>query len=220
MRFLLDELVFAGSYVANNLREKDEAFAVRFIARNNIGIIQDWTSNRNSLIRSFNEMFIEGGQSAVLDAIYVSAEKLLERAKADNSKRYALLLISDVEERDSYYKFDETVKLFNQADSQLFILSYAESSPNKNKAKSLSYDLSLETGGTIYTLDRKHSKDDLQKALGKIIIELRSNYVIGYTPTKQKRDGLPRKLTVQVADDENGEKRSGLIREEYIVPKK
>jgi Ca-activated chloride channel family protein len=221
MRYSLDEIIWASSFVATNLRETDEAFAVRFVDGSKIEILEDWTNNKKSLIETFNMMYIEGGKSAVLDAIYLSAEKLLERAKEDKTKRYALLLISDVEEIDSYYKFDQSIKFFQDTDSQLFILSYAEQAPRKKKiAKKLSHLLSLETGGTIQTLSEKHDREELKTLLGKIIVELRSNYVIGYTPTNQKRDGLARKLTVQIADDANGEKRSGLIREEYIVPKK
>lgn len=221
MRPSFDEIIRACSYVATNLRDMDEAFIIRFVDRTMIEIVENWSSDRSKLIDACNRLYIEGGQSAVLDAVYLSAEKLLERAKEDTSKRYALLLISDVEERDSYYDFAQTVNLFKETDSQLFILSYAELAPKKKKfARSLSHSLSLETGGTIYTLDKKHKREELQKALEKIIIEMRSNYVIGYTPTNQNRDGLPRKLTVQIADDADGNKRSGLMREEYIVPKK
>lgn len=221
LRSSLDEIIWACAYVANNLRKMDEAFIIRFVDRDNIEIVENWTSDRDKLINGCaNKLYTEGGQSAVLDAVYLSAGKLLERAKEDTSNRYALLLISDVEERASYYNFDQTIELFKETDSQLFILSYAELAPNKKKfAKSLSHSLSLETGGTIYTLSKKHDREELKKALEKIIIELRSNYVIGYTPTNQNRDGLPRKLTVQVADDADGNKRSGMIREEYIVPK-
>lgn len=220
MRYSLDEIIWAGSYVAANLRENDEAFAIRFVDSDKIEILQDWTSNKSLFIEPFNNMYIEGGQSAVLDAIYLAAEKILERAKNDKTKRYAILMISDMEERDSFYNFNETVKLFKDTDSQLFILSYAEFAPRKRKfAKSLSHSLSLETGGTIYTLSKKHDREELKNALGKIIVELRSNYVIGYTPTNQKKDGLPRKLTVQVADDTSGNKRKSLIREEFVVPK-
>lgn len=221
LRPLLDEIIWACSYMATNLRDADEAFIIRFVDRSKIEVVEDWNSDKTKLINACNgNLYVEGGQSAVLDAVYLSAGKILERAKEDTSKRYALLLISDVEERDSYYTFNQTIELFKETDSQLFILSYAELAPNKKEfAKSLSHLLSLETGGTIYTLSKKHDREELKKALGKIIIELRSNYIVGYTPTNQNSDGLPRKLTVQVADDAKGNKRSGLIREEYIVPK-
>lgn len=221
MRNSLDEIIWASSFVATNLRETDEAFAVRFVDGSKIEIIEDWTNDKKSLIEIFNLMYIEGGKSAVLDAIYLSAEKLLERAKEDETKRYALLLISDVEEINSYYNFNETIKFFQDTDSQLFILSYAEQAPRKKKiAKKLSHLLSLETGGTIQTLSEKHDREELKSLLGKIIVELRSNYVICYTPTNQKRDGLPRKLSVQIVDAADGKKRNAFIREEFIVPKK
>ena len=128
MKDSLHEIIWAGSYVATNLRETDEAFAVRFVDSSTIEVFEDWTNNRNSLIETFNQMYIEGGNTAILDAIYLSAEKLLARAKEDKTKRYALLLISDIKEGNSYYKFDQTIELFRDTDSQLFIRSYAEQS--------------------------------------------------------------------------------------------
>lgn len=214
----LNEISWAGSYITTNLREEDEAFVTRFVSSDKISLDQDWTSDKKSLIETFNNFYIEGGKSAVLDALYLSGTKLLERAKVDKNKKYALLLISDVEDLDSYYKIDETIKLFKDTDSQIFIISYAEG--RKKKAKPLGDLLSLETGGTIYQLSEKHTREELQKILGKIVIELRSNYVISYTSTNQKRDGLARKLSVQIADAADGKKQSALIRENFIVPQK
>lgn len=219
MRPVLDEIIWTASLVAVNLRKDDKAFAVRFVDSKTLEVIQDWTSDSQQLIKNFQNMYVAGGQSAVLDAIYVSAEKLHEKAKENKDERYALILISDVEERASYYDFEDTVKLFNDSDSQLFIMSYANQAPKKKKlATSLSHLLSLETGGTIHTLSEKYNREELKEKIGKIIIELRSNYIIGYTPTNQNMDGLTRKLTVQISDTADGTKRNASIRESYTIP--
>ena len=220
MRKNLDELVKSSSIIINSLSPDSEAFVVRFVDSDTIEVTQEWTSNKKDLKEAVENMFIEGGQSAVLDAVYLSAEKILERERKDKSKRYAIVLISDAEERDSYYKFDEITALFSGTDLQIFLLSFAENAPlAKKKARSLSHLLTLETGGTVYSLPKKHSQDDIVYALKSIVGELHSPYIIGYTSTNQKRDGLPRKLTVQVTDGAKGEKRTGVIRESFVVPK-
>ena len=221
MRTSLDEITEVSSLFLDNLRPADEAFIVRFVDSDIIETVEDWTSNKKLLNQALQNMYVEGGQSAVLDAIYLSAEKLLKREREDKSKRYAIVLISDVEDRASYYNFEQTIALFKETDLQVFIVSYAENAVvrQKKKARSLSHLLALETGGTIYSLPKKHSKQDVVNALNGIAAELRSNYVIGYTSTNQKRDGLERKVLVNVADSAKGEKRKGIMRESFVVPK-
>jgi Ca-activated chloride channel family protein len=220
MRTNLNEVVQISSLFVDVLKPSDEAFVVRFVDSDIIEIMQDWTSNKRLLNQALEQMFVEGGQSAVLDAIYLSAQNLLKREREDKSKRYAIVLISDVEDRDSYYNFEQTTALFKGTDLQIFIVSYAEDAvQQKKKARSLSHQLAFETGGTLYSLPKKRTKQDVVNALNKILAELRSNYVVGYTSTNQKRDGLERKLTVSVADNAKGEKRKGVMRESFIVPK-
>lgn len=220
MRTKLDEILFAGSVLIANLRPQDEATAIRFVDSSNIEVKQEWTSNKDKLRSALENMYVSGGQSAVLDAVYLAADATLKHAGEDKSKRYAIVLISDVEERASYYKYDEVLKLFKDTDLQVFILSYGEDAPEmKNQAVKLGNRLALDTGGTIHNLARKHSREDLIEALKKLVFELRSNYVVGYTPTNQNRDGLTRKLTAEVADNAKGEKRKTTIRDGFTVPK-
>ncbi|HMS38963.1 MAG TPA: VWA domain-containing protein [Pyrinomonadaceae bacterium] len=202
------------------LLDKNEVFVVRFVDSDKIEIKQEWTSSKKDAQEAIDLMYIEGGQSAILDAVYLSAETLLAREKHVKSKRYAMLLISDGEDRDSYYDYKQTIALFGGTDLQVFLLSFAETAPkDKKDARFLTHLLTLETGGTAYLMPKKFTQNDIIEALKKIAGELRSQYVIGYTSTNQKRDGSMRKLTVQVADSEKGEKRQGFIREGFVVPK-
>lgn len=219
MRDKLNEITFASSIITSNLRPTDEAMIVRFVDSSKVENRQEWTSNQKDLRFAIENLYIEGGQSAVLDAVYLAQEEILKREKEDKSKRYAILLISDVEERNSYYKYDEVLKLFKDSDSQVFVLSYAENAPQeKKKAIALGHKIALETGGTIHNLAKKHSREDLAEILKKIVFELRSNYTITYTPTNQNRDGLTRKLTVEVKESEKAEKRNVRMRDGFTVP--
>lgn len=220
MRPILNEITNIGKTIVANLNSNDEAFIVRFISSDKIEITQDWTSDKATLNEALENLFIEGGQTALFDAIHLSAREILEREKKDKAKSYALVLISDAEERDSYYKFDEVAKLFEDTELQIFLLSYAELAPQKKKtARRLTNLIPFEIGGMAYSLPKKYKQEDLLAAVKSIITELRSNYIVRYTSTNQNRDGLPRKLTVQVANNSKDEKRQGIIREGFIVPK-
>jgi len=219
MRLLLEEITKAASILVANLEATDEAFVVRFVDSDNISVIQKWTSNKAELKSALENMYVEGGQSAITDALHLSAEEILEREKQDKSKRYALILISDGEERDSYFKFEEMLALLKGTDIQIFMLSYANFAPKKpNESVKFSNRVAFETGSIVRILTKKKTKEEIIDALKAIVGELRSNYIVGYSSTNQKRDGLPRKLTVQIADGAKGEKRQAFIRESFIVP--
>lgn len=208
------------SIFTGNLTAQDEAFVIRFIDSENIEVLEDWTSNGKLLNEAIANMYVEGGQSAVLDAVYLGAEKASEREKQEKSERYAIILISDGEERDSYYSLKDLEKVFAGTDLQVFVISFAESAPqSKKKARFVSNVLTLKTGGTTYTLPKKVTREDIANAFERIILELRSPYIVGYTSTNPNRDGVERKLTIQITDGAQGEKRQGIIREGFVVPK-
>lgn len=220
VRKYLDEVIMTGKIVVNNLNPEDEAFVVRFVNSDKIAVTQDWTSDKAALNEALDNLYIEAGPTAVLDAIYLSAGKLLEREKIDKSKRYGIILVSDAEDRDSYYKLGEVSKLFRETDLQVFLISYAANAPqHKDRALKLANSIPIEFGGMVYSLPKKRDKNELIAALKAVMTEIRSNYVVGYVSSNPKRDGLARKLTVQIADSPKGEKRQGIIRESFIVPK-
>jgi Ca-activated chloride channel homolog len=214
----------------SNLRQNDEAIVVRFVDSTKISVEQEWTSDKLLLKKAIENMDLEGGQSAIIDALYLSGQRLLEREKKDKQKRYAMVLVTDAEERRSFYKLEEMFSLIEKTDIQIFVIALTkELSDKKNKftntknaktnAENLAKTLALRTGGTAHILSEEYSDEDLIGVLKIIITELRSQYIIGYTSTNQNRDGLPRKLTVQVADGTNSTKRQGFIRESFVVPK-
>lgn len=223
MRPQIERVIAAGATFVNNLRPQDETFIVRFVGSENIEIVQEWTSNKKLLNIGLANMFIEGGQSAIIDGLYLSANKILEREKADKSKRGALILITDGEDRDSYYKREQLSNLFKGSDMQIFTIGLTGEIPSerikKNSVRFIN-QLALETGGAAFILQGKNKEIEnaLAQSLKAILTELNSQYIIGYTSTNQKRDGLSRKLTAQIADGAKGEKRQTFIRESFVVP--
>jgi len=55
--------------------------------------------------------------------------------------------------------------------------------------------MSSETGGHVFTVDRKHTLQDVFKELQE---ELRNQYTLGYTPFNTARDGSYRKIEIKV----------------------
>lgn len=230
LRGIFDDLILAGSTAVASLKPEDEAFLIRFVSSEKINVLQNWTSDKEKLNLQIKDMFFEGGQTAVIDAVYLAAQKILEREKQAKSKRYALLLITDGIEASSYYNLNQLLELFKDTDVQIFSLSfpaeqafkeikeYTKKLPDQKKRKKplmLNNILALETGGTAYTLPIGYTKENIAEALKKFASELRSQYVIGYTSTNQKRNDKPRSLRIEIASNQQ----RGFIRESFVAPK-
>lgn len=192
---------------------------IRFVGREKITIEQPWTTDKTKIEEALENLFVEGGQSAVLDGINVAAENF-PKEPSNLPGHNVILLISDCEDLDSYYNTEQTTERLKKANIQVFVLSFSASIPLKPKnAAYLSQTLALETGGTEYALPEKNIRSKIPDALRSIAAEQNSQYILKYRSTNPNRDGLPRKLTVQIADGPNGEKRSGVVRDSFSVPK-
>jgi von Willebrand factor type A domain. len=67
-------------------------------------------------------MFIEGGQSAVYDGIYLAAQQLLDEAKKQPDNRFAIILVSDGADRNSYYTQKQLFSLVAGTDVQVYAI--------------------------------------------------------------------------------------------------
>jgi VWFA-related protein len=220
MRLSLDKFTKSPAIFTDFLRPADEACLVRFVDSDKIEVFQDWTSDKALLNDALENMYVEGGQSAVLDAVYLAAERLRNHESRHKERRHALILVSDAEDRDSYYSLKDVMKLFDDSDVQVFVLSFAENAPKmKEVSRYYASALAFETGGTTVTLPKRFGNDDIISGMKAIAAELRSQYIITYVSTNPIRNDLVRNLKVEIADGANGEKRYGTVRENFAVPK-
>jgi Ca-activated chloride channel family protein len=225
-RTVLEHLINAGGNLIAANKPADEAMIVRFVSSDKISVMQDFTGNQTALMRALDGMFVEGGQTALVDAVYMSAEKVGERRKDESERRRALILLSDGEDRLSYYKLSELQKLLRQNDVQVFVVGLVAILPNnpgftrksaQEKARILLDTLAEESGGHAFY--PKNVKE-LQDAIGAITRELRTQYVIGYQPSNTARDGKFRKIQVKLNEAAGGgaAKRTVRVRAGYSAP--
>ena len=202
----------AGRIVLSN-RPSDETFIVRFVSSDKIYVEQEPTSNKSELFKALDSFFIESGQSAVLDAVYLSAQKLAQQKDTDQLRRRILILVTDGEDRASYYKQDDVFQLLGANNIQVFTVAFTKDlGDSRDKAMKLLKRLALDTGGRTYY---PASKTDIERIAGDIINDIRMQYVIGYEPS----GGDPRKdfhkVLVAITDNPNQEKRVAITRVGY-----
>jgi Ca-activated chloride channel family protein len=219
LRTQLQSVVDAGKTIINSNKKGDETFLVRFISSDKIETVQDFTDNKELLLDGLDSFYIEGGQTAVVDAVYLSAEHVSEYKKGDEGdrRRRALIVITDGEDRDSFYKQEQLFARLREEDVQIFVIGFINEldkdagfirkSP-RDKAVNLINKLASETGGRAFFPE---SIAELPQIANEIIRDLRTQYVIAYNPTNKTQDGTFRAIKVTV-DQPGGEKRIALTR--------
>lgn len=221
MRQQLDKVVEAGKVLVTTNKPEDETLIIRFVGRDKIEIEQPFTSNKTDLIDALDNLYIEGGQTAVIDAVYLAVENIDEYErdkKADTGKRRALILVTDGEDRNSYYNEKQLFELLRESEVQIYVIGFIDDlskdggfikkSPQA-QAKAFLERMAAESGGKAYF---PKSAAELPNLAREISNELRTQYSIGYIPSNDKRDGTYRSIKVQVADGPNAEKRIAVTR--------
>jgi len=127
MRSQLQKVIDSARTIVESNRPGDETFLVRFISSDKIETLQDFTSNKEALMDALDNMYVEGGQTAVLDAVYLSAERVAQYKKGNalnDRRRRALILVTDGEDRSSYYKERQLFESLREEDVQIYIIGF------------------------------------------------------------------------------------------------
>lgn len=220
LRTQIQSVIDAGKTIVNSNKPGDETFLVRFISSDKIETVQDFSDSKEALIDALENLYVEGGQTAVIDAVYLSAEHVSEYKKGDEGdrRRRALIVITDGEDRSSFYKQEQLFARLREEDVQIFVIGFVNEldkeaglirkSP-REKAVSLINKLASETGGRAFFPE---SISELPGIASEIVRDMRTQYVISYNPTNKTQDGSYRAIKVAVDQPSNSEKRIALTR--------
>jgi Ca-activated chloride channel homolog len=137
------------------------------------------------------------GRTALLDAVYLG----LHTMKKGRNARKALLIISDGGDNSSRYTESEIKNLVREADVQIYAIGIFESGLGRNRTAEemagpgLLSEISEQTGGRAFAVDNLNELPDIAAKIG---IELRNQYLLGYTPANAERNGKYRKVQVKL----------------------
>lgn len=121
-RTIFDRVVTSTNSIIADLKTGDEGFLVTFVDTPKIVLRQEMTENSQELRDSSDNMFIQGGPTAILDAVMFSAKYLTEQSKTDPGRSRALILITDGDERESGASIDDVVKTLKAGNIRVFVL--------------------------------------------------------------------------------------------------
>ncbi|MBC7795579.1 MAG: VWA domain-containing protein [Pyrinomonadaceae bacterium] len=221
LRSQLEKVIDASKIIIDSNKPEDATFIIRFVGSDNINIIQDFTNDKVLLGEQLDQLFTEGGSTAVIDAVKLSTEKAQEYEKSlkqSDRRRRALILVTDGEDRASYYKEAQLFAALREADVQIYTIGFVNEldsekslfgKSSKAKAIALLDKMAKETGGKAYY---PKSLSELPTIARDISNELRTQYILTYTPSDEKRDGKFHPIRVVIEDKNNRNKRVALTR--------
>lgn len=226
LRPQIQKVIDAGKKIVESNKPGDETFLVTFISSDKIALETDFTSDKSLVTESLDNIYVEGGQTAVIDGIFLAAEKAANYKKGDklsDKRRRALIVVTDGEERQSTYSEKELFDFLREEDVQLYIIGFVEEldtdkslirGSKREKAEKLINRLATETGGKAYY---PKSLDEIPHVAEEIIKDLRTQYVVSYYPSNKTRDAKFRSVRVTVADVKGREKRIAITKQGRVA---
>jgi len=200
----------AKAFLHQVLRPKDLAFVLHFDVE--VELLQDFTGDQRLLAHAIDETVINGGGHGVMpgpfptsdsggathlyDAVYLASNELLRNEVG----RKVLILLTDGEDQGSRVKVETALESAQKSD----VINYSVDIVDRPfygihstgfSGDSVLRKLSDDTGGRVISVNRSK---DASAAFQEIANELRTQYLLGYTPTSTKHDGSFRKIRLTV----------------------
>lgn len=172
----------------------DEYFLVQFNDRPELAVPFTTDTDKIQSALTFTQ---SKGRTALLDSVYLAMN---EMKKAKNPRK-ALLIISDGGDNSSRYTETEIKSAVREADVQIFAIGIFEMMGNRGRTPEeaagpgLLNDLAEQTGGREYAVENVAELPDIAAKIG---VELRNEYILGYTPKNRERDGKYRRVQVKL----------------------
>jgi VWFA-related protein len=214
----LEDFKQAASNFAARLDPNDQLSLIKFDDK--VELVMDWTTSRNALRRAMNRL-TTGMFTNFHDALWLAARDQLNRITG----RKAIIVLTDGIDSGRGHKTQaQALRALLEAETPVYAVSKTEiqrtseqreldsygatvSPANRIRADGLRLSLAAleqseqslkklteETGGRLFL---PKSFDELSDVYQQVADELRSQYVIYYTPQNATRDGRYRSVRVQ-----------------------
>jgi len=134
------------------------------------------------------------GSTAIWDAVYSTSKELL--TDTPETRRRALIVLTDGVDTSSRLERQEAI---DQAVKDNVLVYAIGIHGSEGMEKDTLKKLSERTGGRAFY---PKNETDLRAAFAQIEAELRSQYLIAYTPANREPDGSFRKIAIEVVNPE------------------
>jgi VWFA-related protein len=210
----------ASAFFSSVIRKRDEAFLISF--GKDTELLQDYTNSPRTLSAALRDLRGDGqtpmiGRGPIpnvntgpvpqmgtpkgtllFDAIYLASN---EKLKSEVGRK-AMILITDGDDQGSTYDRKGATEAAQRADSIIYSIYYVDRGFYAQYGMGFGGGgegdlrrMSDETGGHVFTVDKKHPLNEVFK---EIQDEMRNQYSIGYESSNPNRDGSFRRIEIKV----------------------
>jgi VWFA-related protein len=205
----------ASQFFSQVLRKKDEAFLISF--GEEAELLQDYTNSARLLNQGLGQLRPSSGVqglhpgpvptisqprgTVLYDAVYLAAH---DKLKSEVGRK-VIVIITDGVDQGSRLTIKQAIEAAQKSDAVIYCIEYYDSSASGGGGLvfggggggSYLRQMSEETGGHVYKVDRKHTLEQVFKELQD---EMRSQYAIAYTPLNETKDGGYRKIDIKLTN--------------------
>ena len=211
-------------FLKDVLTPKDEAFLISFDI--NVDLLADYTNSPRELQRAMDRARINTGAGTgsvtgngtargtlLFDAVYLAAHDKLRQ----EAGRKVLVLLTDGGDQGSQETVKTAVEAAQKANAIVYVIMIADRGFYSGMTFGYSRDrdmqqLAKETGGRVIDVGNNGKK--LQAAFDQIQDELRTQYLLSYTPKNLEFDGKFRNINLECGKDLKITTRKGY----YAIP--
>ena len=188
----------AATSLLSTANSQDEFFLVEFNDRPKLTV--PMTPDTDDVYRRMQKTK-PYGRTSLFDAVNLA----LEHMKRAHNSRKALVVLSDGGDNCSRHTFTQIRSILLESDVQVYAMGIfdPEDTPKRSREEvngpQLLADLALESGGRHFPVN---NLDDLPGIAKQIGLELRNQYLLGYSPSNEARDGKYRRVKLQLVHTE------------------
>jgi Ca-activated chloride channel family protein len=171
--------------------DKDEYFLIT-LQSGRAFLTMDSTRDSKALLDKLT--FVKAkGNTAFYDGVYLAAE----RVQRGSYPKRAVLVISDGQDNNSRYTFNDLRKMLKESDVAIYSIGIEEFGNGRLAAEGSGIldEISGVSGGKAFFPRSEAEMDDIFE---QIAVELRHQYSIGYRPKDFKPDGRWHRIKVKV----------------------
>lgn len=192
----------------------DEFFLVQFGERPKL--LTPFTSDSGEIYRKIATCK-PFGRTSLIDAIHLA---LVQMKRAKNSRK-AIVILSDGGDNRSRLTRGEIKSALLESEVQLYAMGIfdpddlAKHTREEQNGPRLLDDLAEATGGRLYPVENLDDLESISETLGNT---LRTEYLLGYSPLNQSRDGKYRRVNVDLIPPANLSAPNITYRHGYYAP--
>lgn len=180
---------------------RDRALFATFDSQ--IELHQDFTNRLDLLTKAIDSVKAQG-ETRLYDAVYQVCE---EKMTASPGRRRAIVIISDGEDTISEKELKDAIDLAQRTETVVFVIStkaggffgVQAGTVDRQEDKDIKR-LAEDTGGRAFFTA---AVIELERSFTRIAIELRSQYIISYSPSNERFDGKFRTIEVRLPNNKD-----------------